>query len=125
MERQLIQDDAVTDAAMALKGTNLAASSGPTPSKTPTLVADPASEQGRSSADASPAEPLGHPFELEWVLTTALPFSMVKNLRNAWNENKSVRVARDGTEIAIDTGAELLKIWKEYAEDLERRRNSQ
>ncbi|CAO1639228.1 unnamed protein product [Sympodiomycopsis kandeliae] len=54
-------------------------------------------------------------FPLLWLQTTSLPFSMVRQLRNPWNEGRSVRVARDGTEVAIDTGVELLAVWDRYA----------
>jgi hypothetical protein len=63
---------------------------------------------------ASPPSP-AHPFTIEWLQTVPLPFGVVKHLRNPWNENKSVRVGRDGTELAVETGAELLRIWDDYA----------
>ncbi|CAO1623842.1 unnamed protein product [Parajaminaea phylloscopi] len=62
-------------------------------------------------------DPQSNPFKVDWRQTRPLPFSAVKHLRNPWNENKSLRVARDGTEVAIDTGAELISLWERYLRD--------
>lgn len=62
-------------------------------------------------------ENLGAAFKVEWLQTRPVPFSAVKKLRNPWNENKSLRVARDGTEIAIDTGVELISLWEKYVKE--------
>ncbi len=35
----------------------------------------------------SNSEPWGTPFPVEWIITTALPFSLVRHLRNPWNGN--------------------------------------
>lgn len=57
---------------------------------------------------------LSNMIRVEWLQTASLPFSAVKHMRNPWNDNKSLRVARDGTEIAVDVGKELLLLWEKY-----------
>lgn len=37
--------------------------------------------------------------------------STVKHLRNPWNQNREIKVSRDGTEIEPDVGRQLLNIW--------------
>ena len=41
----------------------------------------------------------GKPFRLEWLSTTRLPFYRTRGLRNPWNSNREVKIARDGTEL--------------------------
>lgn len=40
-----------------------------------------------------------HAFRVEWVRVGELPFSSIKHLRNPWNQDKEVKVSRDGTEL--------------------------
>ena len=40
-----------------------------------------------------------HDFEVEWIRVGELPFSSIKHLRNPWNQDKEVKVSRDGTEL--------------------------
>lgn len=40
-----------------------------------------------------------HDFKLEWIRVGDLPFSSIKHLRNPWNQDKEVKVSRDGTEL--------------------------
>eukprot|EP00054_Salpingoeca_dolichothecata_P022506 m.147707 g.147707 ORF g.147707 m.147707 type:complete len:657 (+) comp24360_c0_seq1:403-2373(+) len=47
-------------------------------------------------------------FSVEWLNTTGLPFSQTQDLRNNFNQNKLVKVGRDGQEIEPRTGAKLL-----------------
>jgi hypothetical protein len=42
---------------------------------------------------------LSHMFKVEWMQVGELPFSSIKNLRNPWNQDKEVKVSRDGTEL--------------------------
>lgn len=75
---------------------------------------EPSTSSASLSGKAAPQSP-ALPFAIEWLQTVPLPFGVVKHLRNPWNENKSVRVGRDGTELAVETGAELLGLWDDYA----------
>lgn len=54
-----------------------------------------------SGQDSNMSEPKawGKPFRLEWLSTTRLPFFHTRGLRNSFNSNREVKIARDGTEI--------------------------
>ena len=47
-----------------------------------------------------------HDFKVEWIRVGELPFSSIKHLRNPWNQEKEVKVSRDGTE--LEPGLSLL-----------------
>ncbi|KAM3417709.1 hypothetical protein BST61_g5943 [Cercospora zeina] len=50
------------------------------------------------------------PFRIQWISASPLPFDRVRGLKNAWNSNKEVKVARDGTELETTAGRRLLQI---------------
>jgi hypothetical protein len=73
-------------------------------------------ERGAESDDpeaASPATPqsFGKPFKIEWVSTDRLPFYKTRGLRNPWNANREVKIARDGTELEPSVGRRLLSMF--------------
>ncbi|KAI8818944.1 YT521-B-like domain-containing protein [Fimicolochytrium jonesii] len=47
----------------------------------------------------------GKPFRIRWVLTQPLSFSLLKDVTNAWNGNKNIKISRDGTEIDPRAGS--------------------
>ena len=49
-------------------------------------------------------------FEVSWISTAPLPFFRTHGLRNPWNYNLPVKVARDGTELQPKTGKALLQM---------------
>ena len=49
----------------------------------------------------------GRAFEVRWLRLDDLDFEQVSNIRNPWNENKSVKVSRDGQELPNDVGRQL------------------
>lgn len=51
------------------------------------------------------------PFRLKWITTTKLPFYRARGLRNALNGNRDVKIARDGTEVSSEVGAQLLSLF--------------
>lgn len=53
----------------------------------------------------------GKPFKLEWLSTTRLPFYRTRGLRNPWNSNREVKIARDGTELETSIGRRLLQMF--------------
>ncbi|KAF7546945.1 hypothetical protein G7Z17_g8070 [Cylindrodendrum hubeiense] len=53
----------------------------------------------------------GKPFKLEWLSTTQLPFYRTRGLRNPWNSNREVKIARDGTEIEPSVGRRLIGLF--------------
>ncbi|KAG8623165.1 hypothetical protein KVT40_008141 [Elsinoe batatas] len=52
----------------------------------------------------------GRPFEIEWLSTSRLPFYRTRGLRNPWNANREVKIARDGTELEPSVGRRLLEL---------------
>ena len=54
---------------------------------------------------------LSSSFEIKWMSTTSLPFNRTKNLKNPWNANKDVKIARDGTELETNVGIQILKLF--------------
>ncbi len=53
----------------------------------------------------------GKPFKLEWLSTTKLPFYRTRGLRNPWNSNREVKIARDGTELEPSVGRKLIGLF--------------
>ncbi|RYP73779.1 hypothetical protein DL769_004155 [Monosporascus sp. CRB-8-3] len=57
------------------------------------------------------AKAWGKPFKLEWLSTTRLPFYRTRGLRNPWNSNREVKIARDGTELEPSVGRKLIGLF--------------
>lgn len=53
----------------------------------------------------------GRQFAIEWVSTQRLPFYRTRGLRNPWNANREVKIARDGTEIEPSVGRRLVQMF--------------
>ncbi|KAK3669273.1 hypothetical protein LTR78_010847 [Recurvomyces mirabilis] len=47
-------------------------------------------------------------FNIEWISTARLPFFRTRGLRNPWNANREVKIARDGTELEPGVGRTLV-----------------
>ncbi|KKA28360.1 hypothetical protein TD95_000191 [Thielaviopsis punctulata] len=56
-------------------------------------------------------KPMGKPFTLRWLSTTRVGFQRTRGLANAWNGNREVKIARDGTEIEPEAGARLVQLF--------------
>ncbi|OAA64911.1 YTH domain protein [Cordyceps fumosorosea ARSEF 2679] len=50
----------------------------------------------------------GKPFHLQWLSIVPLPFYRTRGLRNPWNSNREVKIARDGTELEPSVGRRLI-----------------
>lgn len=73
-------------------------------------------ESADEAEDASPlgqANPhtFGKPFRIEWLSTVRLPFFRTRGLRNPWNANREVKIARDGTELETNVGRRLIQMF--------------
>lgn len=53
----------------------------------------------------------GKPFRIEWISTERVPFYRTRGLRNPWNSNREVKIARDGTEIEPSVGRKLTQLF--------------
>lgn len=54
----------------------------------------------------------GKNFDIQWIRIVDLPFSQVQNITNSLNENKSIKVGRDGQEIERTAGVKLCEIFE-------------
>lgn len=70
-------------------------------------VRSSASDAGSSTGGAN----WGRQFSIEWISTARLPFYRTRGLRNPWNSNREVKIARDGTELEPDIGRRLLQMF--------------
>ncbi|XDG06994.1 hypothetical protein ABKA04_006609 [Annulohypoxylon sp. FPYF3050] len=61
--------------------------------------------------EGGPNKAWGKPFKLEWLATTRLPFYRTRGLRNPWNSNREVKIARDGTELEPSVGRRLIGLF--------------
>lgn len=57
------------------------------------------------------AQTWGKPFKIEWISTNRLPFYRTRGLRNPWNANREVKIARDGTELETSVGKRLIQMF--------------
>ncbi|KAF2810157.1 uncharacterized protein BDZ99DRAFT_462757, partial [Mytilinidion resinicola] len=57
------------------------------------------------------AQTWGKPFKVEWISTNRLPFYRTRGLRNPWNANREVKIARDGTELETSVGKRLVQMF--------------
>lgn len=53
----------------------------------------------------------GKPFRVEWMSTSRVPFYRTRGLRNSWNANREVKIARDGTELEETVGKRLVQMF--------------
>ncbi|KAG9244573.1 YT521-B-like domain-containing protein [Calycina marina] len=74
---------------------------------------DEANESDSIKSEEGPAESKvwGKPFKIEWLSTTRLPFYRTRGLRNPWNQNREVKIARDGTELETSIGRRLIALF--------------
>jgi hypothetical protein len=69
-----------------------------------------AAPEADDQAEDTPPETWGKPFKVEWMSTNRLPFYRTRGLRNAWNANREVKIARDGTELEPGVGRQLVDL---------------
>ncbi|KAG8678401.1 hypothetical protein FRC09_019868, partial [Ceratobasidium sp. 395] len=62
------------------------------------------------------AEGWGRPFKIKWMKTEKLPFHRTRHLRNPWNNDREVKVSRDGTEVEPSIGQRLIDEWDRVVE---------
>ena len=76
-------------------------------------VRDNLSGENEDSSNPSPGVPqtFGKPFRIRWMSTERLPFYRTRGLRNPWNANREVKIARDGTEIEPSVGRRLASMF--------------
>jgi hypothetical protein len=73
------------------------------------ISSDTSDQEGEEGTTLS--KTWGKPFKIEWVSTSRLPFYRTRGLRNPWNSNREVKIARDGTELEPSVGRKLLQMF--------------
>lgn len=71
-------------------------------------------EKVETQVDGDPpvvAQSWGKPFRVEWLSANRLPFYRTRGLRNPWNANREVKIARDGTELEPGVGERLIQMF--------------
>lgn len=66
--------------------------------------------------ESNGGQDLGRPFQIEWLSTARLPFYRTRGLRNPWNANREVKIARDGTELEPSIGKRLVQMFHRAAQ---------
>ncbi|KAL2046018.1 hypothetical protein N7G274_001465 [Stereocaulon virgatum] len=69
-------------------------------------------EEVDEAAISSETQAFGKPFKIEWLATNRLPFYRTRGLRNPWNANREVKIARDGTELETSVGRRLVQMFQ-------------
>ena len=54
---------------------------------------------------------LSSSFEIKCISTTSLPFNRTRGLKNPWNANRDLKIARDGTELETNVGIRMLELF--------------
>ncbi|KAI7309706.1 hypothetical protein KC315_g12887 [Hortaea werneckii] len=65
----------------------------------------------REGAEGGDGQNWGRQFQIEWISTARLPFFRTRGLRNPWNANREVKIARDGTELEPGIGRRLVQMF--------------
>jgi hypothetical protein len=82
-----------------------------TTSKDETTAQQQQSQQVIDADTSVVAQSWGKPFKIEWISTNRLPFYRTRGLRNPWNANREVKIARDGTELEPSVGERLVHMF--------------
>ncbi|CAG8026444.1 unnamed protein product [Penicillium nalgiovense] len=72
---------------------------------------DDASEKSVEPEDPEESQTFGKPFRIQWISTERVPFQRTRGLRNPWNANREIKIARGGTEIEPTIGRRLIQLF--------------
>lgn len=72
---------------------------------------DLANDATATASTEPPNQTIGLPFRIQWLSTERVPFHRTRGLRNPWNANRGVKIARDGTEIEPSVGAQVVELF--------------
>lgn len=84
---------------------------GPTAVTEDAATADATTTTATTTTAAAGSQAIGRPFRIQWLSTVKVPFYRTRGLRNPWNANRGVKIARDGTEIEPRVGAQLVELF--------------
>ncbi|KAF7188240.1 30-kDa cleavage and polyadenylation specificity factor 30 [Pseudocercospora fuligena] len=74
--------------------------------------ADHSEDDGSPAKDGASGQNWGRQFKIQWQSTNRLPFYRTRGLRNPWNANREVKIARDGTELEPSVGRRLITMFQ-------------
>lgn len=91
---------------------------------TPSTATDSASQEPTDVSTQPPGQSkaisqqttFGKPFRISWQSTERLAFYRTRGLRNPWNANREVKIARDGTELEPTVGRKLIGMFEQQAQ---------
>lgn len=72
-------------------------------------------DESAQKGSVSQLTTFGRPFGVSWQSTERLPFYRTRGLRNPWNADREVKVARDGTELESTVGRKLVGMFEQQA----------
>ena len=72
--------------------------------------------QARTQWEGIQNQALGSSFDVDWRRLYDLPFTETEHLHNPLNEDKPVKISRDGQELPPDLGEALVQLFEEGAE---------
>ncbi|KAL3463769.1 YT521-B-like domain-containing protein [Aspergillus heterothallicus] len=75
-----------------------------------TYLTTPEDQQPQQTPTAE-LQLIGKPFRIRWLSTERVPFHRTRGLRNPWNANREVKIARDGTELEFSVGEKLVLLF--------------
>lgn len=75
------------------------------------IVDDEEADGRGTSTESSDDQSWGRQFQIKWMSTVRLPFYRTRGLRNPWNSNREVKIARDGTELETSIGRRLVQMF--------------
>ncbi|KIX07357.1 uncharacterized protein Z518_02010 [Rhinocladiella mackenziei CBS 650.93] len=64
----------------------------------------------------SKLERFSSPCRIKWHSTENIPFDEVRGLKNSWNSNNEIHIARNVTAVEPRAGTALIKFWREKEE---------
>jgi hypothetical protein len=68
-------------------------------------------DQRQQAPPTAELQLIGKPFRIRWLSTERVPFHRTRGLRNPWNANREVKIARDGTELEFSVGEKLVLLF--------------
>ena len=74
------------------------------------------SSSSKTNTPGAEVENISSPCQIRWLSTQNVPFDEFRGLKNAWNENKEIHIARNVTAVEFEVAAVLLRHWKSKEE---------
>ena len=75
------------------------------------VSAQQSEQQEKDTGSLRQRQEWGKSFQVDWISTNRLPFYRTRGLRNPWNENREIKIARDCTEIEPSIGYRLVQMF--------------